>query len=133
MAEIYQSRSGGGGRTRQSSGSTTYDYSGLEEHLKRQDAISQLGGQKFAALYGGDIAGSVDAGNRIRGLLSSVRANAPGATERNPMQVTNPLVKVARADSESRETDEEGVNQYDVIPGAPAAPAEKKAHRGPGV
>jgi hypothetical protein len=85
----------------QSSFSESYDYSGLEDHLKRQDAVGAMRDAKFAALYGGDLAGSVSAGNKIRELLSAVRQNAPGATERNPNQIAAPLVRVASRSTSS--------------------------------
>jgi hypothetical protein len=85
----------------QSSLSETYDYGGLEDHLKRQDAVGAMRDAKFAALYSGDVAGSVSAGNKIRELLSAVRQNAPGATERNPNQIAAPLVRVASRSTSS--------------------------------
>lgn len=85
----------------QSSLSETYDYGGLEDHLKRQDAVGAMRDAKFAALYGGDVAGSVSAGNKIRELLSAVRQNAPGATERDPNKIVAPLVRVASRSTSS--------------------------------
>lgn len=84
-----------GGGSSSSSDSTSYDYSGLEQHLKAQDDVGALSAQKYGALYGGDVAGSVAAGRRIRSLLDVINANAPGATEQNPHTVVNPLRKVA--------------------------------------
>lgn len=70
-----------------------YDYSGLDEHIKRQDAVSALRDEKFDALYENPLK-AVKAGNRIRDLVSSLRMNDPLATERNPVTVSNPLVKL---------------------------------------
>lgn len=90
-----------------SSSSTSYDYSGLEDHLKRQDALAGLRDQKFQSLYGGDVAASVVSGNRIRSLLDAVRQHAPGATERDPMQIVSPLVRVS-SESSSRSGNYDG-------------------------
>jgi hypothetical protein len=72
--------------------SESYDYSGLDEQLKRQDEIGKLHNAKYGQLYEGDIPGSVAAGQRIRGLLKQVRAFAPNATEQDPFQTVKPLV-----------------------------------------
>lgn len=77
----------------------TYDHSGLDDHIKRQDLVGQLRDSKFQSYYAGDVAGSVSRGNQIRDLLSAVRANAPEATERNPVQIVSPLVRVTSRDS----------------------------------
>lgn len=84
-----------------SSTSESYDYSGFDDHIKRQDAIGALRDGKFAALYGGDVAGAVSSGNKIRDLLKTVRANTPNATERDPVQLTTPLVRVSSRSSSS--------------------------------
>ena len=95
----YLTRYSGGGGSQSSSDSTSYDYSGLAEHLKAQDEVDQLRDAKYQALYGGDVAGSVAAGNRIRSLLGVINSNAPGATEQNPHSVVDPLVKVSATSS----------------------------------
>lgn len=77
----------------------TYDYSGLDDHINRQDLIGQLRDSKFQSYYTGDVAGGVSKGNQIRDLLSAVKANAPAATERNPVQVVSPLVRVTSTDT----------------------------------
>lgn len=84
----------GGSGGREASLSASYDYSGLENHLKSQDMVDDLRAQKYAALYGGDVAGSVATGDKIRSLLGVINANAPGATEKNPHTVVDPLAKV---------------------------------------
>ena len=71
------SSSQGGGTT------TNFDYSGMEDRAKRLDLLPQVKSQKFAALYDGDIAGSVASGHRIRDLIDSIK---------NPRQ---PMVRIA--------------------------------------
>lgn len=92
-------RTGGGSSS--GSSSTSYDYSGLDDHLKRQDAVEGLRGSKFAALYAGDIVSSTDAANRLRGLVSQLRTVAPGTDERDPHQLKRPLVTVSSQSSSS--------------------------------
>ena len=94
----YRSRPDGGHI--RAGGSTTYDYSGTEDQVKRQDALAALSDEKFGALYSGDIPKSVQAGNRVRGLVGMLKINAPGTTERAPYQVANPLVRVAHEGSD---------------------------------
>lgn len=60
-----------------SSESISFDYSGLDEIRKRQDEANQLGVGRYQQLYGGDVAGSVTSGQRIRSLLSSLKDIAP--------------------------------------------------------
>lgn len=60
-----------------SSESISYDYSGADEIQKRQDEARQLAVGRYGQLYGGDVAGSVGAGQRIRDLLSSIKDIAP--------------------------------------------------------
>lgn len=67
--------------------SATYDYSGADDQIKRRDLLPQLVGQRYAALYGGDIPGSVAAGHQIRDLIDSIR---------NPRQ---PMVRVSSQSS----------------------------------
>jgi hypothetical protein len=91
-----------GGSTSQSGeSSVTYDYSGLEDHIKRQDAVDALRGSKFTALYSGDIPASIEAGSKIRNLVSGLRRAAPGTTERNPQQVSMPHVVAKNISSSS--------------------------------
>lgn len=92
----------------QSSSSATYDYTGLDQNLKRQEEVGALRDAKFAANYNGDIAGAVGAGNRIRDLLTTMRAYTPNATERNPVQMVNPLVRVSSTRSESGSSGSDG-------------------------
>lgn len=79
----------------------TYDYSGLDDHIKRQDLVGQLRDAKFQSHYAGDISGSVSKGNQIRDLLTAIKANTPSATERNPVQIVSPLVRVTSRDTSS--------------------------------
>lgn len=60
-----------------SSESVSYDYSGADEIAKRKDEARQLAVGRYQQLYGGDVAGSVGAGQRIRDLLSSIKEIAP--------------------------------------------------------
>jgi hypothetical protein len=76
--------------------SVSLDYRGLDDLIRKQDAVGGLRDAKFSANYGGDVAGSVTAGNQIRDLLQSIRSIDPGANERSPNRVRGPLV---RADS----------------------------------
>jgi hypothetical protein len=109
----YRSRPDGG--SLRASGSTTYDYSGTEEQVKRQDALAALSDEKFGALYSGDIPKSVQAGNRVRGLVGMLKINAPGTTERAPYQVANPLVKVAREDSDFGISHDPGEHESELL------------------
>lgn len=95
------------GPSSSSSSSESYDYSGFDDHIKRQDAIGALRDNKFSAMYGGDVMGAVSSGNKIRDLLKSVRANTPNATERDPVQLATPLVRVS---STSRNASADGAN-----------------------
>lgn len=116
-----------GGSSSQSGGSsTTYDYSGLDSHIKRQDALDQMRGSKFAALYGGDIAASTEAGNKIRHLLKTLRPNAPGTTEREAGQITSPLVRIASTSSRDS-SDSSGPTVTFADPNQPADPTKKPA------
>lgn len=91
----YLTRVSGPASSQSSSLSRTLDYSGLEDQAKRLDMLPQVQSQKFAALYDGDIPGSVAAGHRIRDLLDSIN---------NPR---TPLVRVAH-ESTSSDSDARG-------------------------
>lgn len=96
--------------------SETYDWSGLDDHIKRQDAVGALRDNKFASLYSGDVAGSVTAGNKIRDLLTSLRSNAPGTTERNPNQIASPLVRLQSRSTETSSNAGGGGVEFDHGP-----------------
>lgn len=81
--------------------SVSYDYSGLDDALKKQDELGALRTQKFSALYGGDIPGSVQAAQRIRGLLDALRPYSADVTERNPARISAPLSRVSSESSSS--------------------------------
>lgn len=98
---------GSGGSSQSSEYSATYDYSGLEDQIKRQDAVDALRGSKFAALYSGDIPAAIEAGNKVRNLVAGLRAKSPGATERNPHQVVMPN-RLVRSESSSGSMRSEG-------------------------
>lgn len=57
--------------------SVAYDNTGADEAIKRRDEIGQLAIAKSAALYGGDISGSLGAGARIRQLRDSLASLTP--------------------------------------------------------
>jgi hypothetical protein len=125
----------GGGGSSSSSESTSYDYSGLQRHLEAQDEVDKLRQAKYQALYGGDVAGSVAAGGRIRSLLGVINANAPGATEKSPYTIVDPLAKVSSTSSQnsmdSRGPHVEGYHDgFDergaAVGAAPAIPMKKK-------
>lgn len=97
----YLDRYSGGSMSREGSSSASFDYSGLDEHVKAQHEVDNLRAQKYAALYGGDVAGSVAASDKIRSLLKVINANVPGATERNPHTVTAPLARTTSTSSSS--------------------------------
>lgn len=98
----FSSRYTAPGYSSSRSSNVSYDYEGLDDHIKRQDALAATRDAKFASLYGGDVAGSVVAGNKIRDLLKTLRANAPGTTERDPYQIASPLVRVSSQSSSNK-------------------------------
>jgi hypothetical protein len=89
-----------------SSSSVDYDYSGLEEHQKKQDQLAGLRDKRFDDAYNGNVAGAVTSGNQIRDLLAYLQQNAPGTTLRNPMQIANPLVKVKGVNTHESQSNE---------------------------
>jgi hypothetical protein len=93
--------------------SEQFDYSGLEDHLKRQQDVASMRDAKFGSLYSGDVASSMAAGSRIRELVDALRANAPGTTERRPLQIVNPLSKVASRSTESSTKSEGGIAEFE--------------------
>jgi hypothetical protein len=99
------------------SSSTSYDYAGLDEHIKRQDALGAARDEKFNALYSGDVQAGVGAGNRIRDLLKAVRAHAPGADERDPHHIVNPLVRISSTSGSSSMSGDSGSGEF--MPEAP--------------
>lgn len=118
-----------------SSSSASYDYSGLDEHLKRQEMLAGQRDAKFGALYNGDVAGSVAAGSRVRDLLKAIRMHAPGADERDPIQMVNPLVRVSSTSSSTSNSSDGGSwggdNEHGQVaplpqPGMLADPPERK-------
>jgi len=73
----YLLKASGPSRDQNVSESVAYDYSGADEIQKRQDEASQQAAARYKALYDGDVAGSVAAGQRIRDLLSSLASIQP--------------------------------------------------------
>lgn len=61
-----------------SSTSETYEYDGMDDLVRKRDEAAQTAAQKTAALYKGDIAGSLAANTRIRGLLDAISAYESG-------------------------------------------------------
>ena len=88
--------------------SENFDYSGLDDHIKRQDQIGALHSAKYGQLYGGDVAGSVEAGQRIRGLLKQVQAFSPNATEADPYQRVKPLALLGSYSMRNRHSSDTG-------------------------
>lgn len=88
--------------------SASYDWSGLDDHIKRQGLLSQLRDAKFAANYGGRIEDAVPVGNQVRELVNTLRVYAPGTTERSPNQFVNPLVKKTSESSDSKSSFDAG-------------------------
>ena len=84
----------------QSSSSESYDYSGLDDLTKKQDAIGALRDAKFEANFRGDPS-AVTAGNKVRELVKAVRSHLPTATERDPGPSLAPLVRVNSRNSSS--------------------------------
>lgn len=75
LPPFLTSYSGGGGQVSESS-STSYDNSGPERRSAAADELDKLKTAKFQALYGGDVPGSVAAGQRIRSLLGYLGSGA---------------------------------------------------------
>lgn len=79
------SYAGGGGHVSEAS-STSYDNSGPERRSAAADELDKLRTAKFQALYGGDVPGSVAAGQRIRslmGYLNSGEDSSPRVANRS--------------------------------------------------
>lgn len=99
----------GGSTSVSGSSSRSFDYSGMDEHVQRQDAVASARDAKKAALYGGDPIQSMLAGNKVRELLSILKRDTPGATEQNPHVIKRPLVRVSSmSDSYSQSTNPGG-------------------------
>jgi hypothetical protein len=126
----YQYSPGGGSVS--SSGSTSYDYSGFDDHIKRQDALANSRDQKKAALYGGNPLQAMLAGNRVRELVGLLRRDAPGTSEQDPYQFKTPLSRISsqsssfsKSTSPGSTTYQEGGQQY--VPGERgAAPVQEE-------
>jgi hypothetical protein len=113
-----------------------YDYSGLDEHIKRQDAVAGLRGSKFKAGMQGDIEGISEAGGRIRDLVAALKMNSPEASEQNPVTMANPLVKLeSESGGQSSSSDAGGYqlapppaadDMADVDPDAPAVAVRRR-------
>ena len=84
--------------------SASFDYSGFDDLVKRQDAISATRDGKFGSLYGGDVKGAVAGRNNIRDLLSAVRVHEPEATERRPVRTVTPLQRITSTSGSSSQS-----------------------------
>jgi hypothetical protein len=124
---ISHSYQGGGGSTSQNE-SINFDYSGLKNQLGREDEVDALHAQKYAALYGGDIPGSVGASHRIRNLLDQINTYASGASELSPHVTPDPLRKIdSISSSSSNDTDSPHYkHEYEVDPNQTLAPPATK-------
>lgn len=111
--------------------SRRFDYSGQDEHVARQDAVSELRGKKFADLYSGKLEDSVAKGGRIRDLVAALQVNAPGASERFPVSAAKPLVRVESAADSGQFKADGDTTQYDAMrPPAESTDADGKAKDG---
>lgn len=106
-----------------SSDSVSYDYSGFDDLVKRQDALGALRDNKFASMYSGDVPSAVTAGNKIRDLLVAIRHHAPGATERQPVQLVTPLVRTASRSSSTNNSMSGGDMHFGNRPDVNVPPA----------
>lgn len=99
----------GGSTSISGSSSRSFDYTGMDDHVQRQDAVASARDAKKSALYGGDPVQAMLAGNKVRELLSILRRDTPGATEQNPHVIKRPLVRVSSmSDSYSQSTNPGG-------------------------
>ena len=118
-----------------SSFSINYDYSGLDELIKRQDAVGDLRGAKRSALYGGDVAGAMAAGGKIRDLVSYIRAHNPLAPEDNPIAASAPQRRIDSMSGSASSSGGSGRRAAIDTPTAPqpappkAAAADKAAEK----
>jgi len=123
---VYQSSPGGGSTSY--SGSKSYDYSGFDDHIKRQDELASARDQKKAALYGGNPVQAMLSGNRVRELVGLLRRDAPGTSEDAPFQFKTPLSRISSESSSFSKstspgsTTYEGASQQYVPSDKPAAP-----------
>jgi hypothetical protein len=111
----YLTRAQSSAPSQSQSESISYDYSGQDEINKRKDEASQLAGSKYQALYGGDVAGSVGAGQRIRSLLSSLK-------DIQPVRI-NSISSSSNMDGGSQAI--EGHHDADSAPDSPAVPPNR--------
>lgn len=84
-----------------SSSSSSYQLdttSGMDEAIKRADALAEAVAQRDAAMYGGgaelDMGAAMSSADRIRSLRDYLRQINPGATESNPYPFAVPLVRL---------------------------------------
>lgn len=84
-----------------SSSSSSYQLdttSGMDEAIKRADALAEAVAQRDAAMYGGgdslDMGAAMSSADRIRSLRDYLRQINPGATESNPYPFAVPMVRL---------------------------------------
>ena len=113
MTPMQTTRYTGPSYSQSSSGSVSYDYAGMDEHLARQAALGTARDEKFNALYSGDVQAGVGAGNRIRDLVKAVRAHSPQADERDPVHMVNPLVRVSSESGSTSASGDAGSGEFE--------------------
>lgn len=99
----------------QTSGSVSYDYSGMDDRAKKLDAIEQLRPAKYQALYNGDVAASTTIEQRIRDLVGAVA---------NPRI---PMVRVASSQRSTSTSGDSGEIRGDHLKAAPEPDYEEVA------
>lgn len=103
----------GGSRNISGSSSRSYDYSGFDDHIQRQDALASARDQKKAALYGGNPVQALLSGNRVRELVSLLKRDAPGTTEKDPYQFKTPLSRLSSESSSYSQSSDPGGFSYE--------------------
>lgn len=88
--------------------STSYQLdttSGMDEAIKRADALGEAVAQRSAAMYGRggelDMAGALSASDRIRFLRGYLRGVSPEVTDSNPYPFAVPMVRLGGVNSSS--------------------------------
>ena len=102
-----------GSRSESSSASRSYDYSGYDDHIKRQDTLANARDAKKSALFDGDTKSAMLAGNKVRELVAHLRRDAPGTSERDPYQFKTPLRRLASSSDSTSTSNSGGSSSYD--------------------
>lgn len=103
-----------GSRSRSVSSSRSYDYSGFDDHIKKQGDVATARDAKKAALYKGDPMSAMLAGNRVRELVNHLRKDAPGTSEENPYQLKTPFTRVSSESNSSSSSNSGGSREYEA-------------------